>query len=156
MTKQKLSERDEEIVRMRQAGLPREAVADEMNVSVGTVRNVEIAAGIAQPREAGSPEILSDSVEQVIEKYNSGARVFDILREHNLTYTRLYKLLADNNVPVRKIANADARERQLDEAVAMYEQGVRIVEITSETGVNQPTLHAELHARGVELRRPRK
>jgi len=143
--------RNTEIINMHLAGLDPRAIAAEMDVSEGTVRKVIKESGVeAQARESGLPTVA------ITEKYTSDVQVSEILREFGITYTQLYRILAEENVPIRKVANADARARQLDEAVALYEQGVPIHQIVSDTGINQPTLHAELHKREVPLRRPRK
>jgi hypothetical protein len=78
--------------------------------------------------------------------------------KHELTgVNTVYRVLRVMAEPARKYdpeKNAD-RERQMDEAVAMYEAGVMIRTIVSETGIPQPTLHHELHRRQVPLRSPR-
>lgn len=147
----KNEERDIEIVQMHQAKLSNVAIAEEMDVSVSTVKRVLKEAGLkAQPRDAGLP------IAQIIDEYQTERPIKAILGQFEISYTKLYMILAENDVPVRRDTQAIARERQLDEAVAMYKMGSPLYKIVADTGVSQPTLHAELHKREVPLRRPRK
>ena len=90
---------------------------------------------------------------EIIEKYKGGVPIKDILNEFGISISKLYLLLAEHNVPTRNIEHTDGHKAQLDAAIALYEKGVPIWQITQETGIHQPTLHAELHARGIPLRR---
>lgn len=139
-----------EIIEMLIGKMSVRAIAEETGISEGSVRKVGIEAGVLAQRHEEAHDIAN-----IMEMYQDGTPVAEILATHNLTYATFYSVLARNNIPTRRVANEDSRKRQLDEAVELYKQGMRIVEITEETGVTQPTLHLELHKRSVPLRRPR-
>ena len=141
----------EELDRMLDAGLKVAMIAEELEISEGTVRNRMSQRGIKAQGQAEPAFSLN-----VVEMYNEGASIREIREKHRISVTQLYNILARHNVPVRKSANAGARQRQIDEAIQMYEDGVGIAVIVAETGVSQPTLHQEVHSRGIALRRPRK
>jgi hypothetical protein len=92
----------------------------------------------------------------VVAAYTKNTPVPEILAQHNISYGQLYTILARENVPVRKVSEAQGRIGALNTAVAMYQKGSPLWKIKAETGVAQPTLHAELHTRKITLRRPRK
>jgi hypothetical protein len=147
-----MDERTQEIVDMLSNGIPPKQVALEMGMSQTAVRNVMKAQGLGPGKALRTPLL---DVQAIAEAYVRGDPVPNILHEHDITYTKLYKVLGDLNIPIRKVADADARKMRMDTAVQMYEAGAPLWQIKQETGVHQPTLTAELHKRGVPLRRPR-
>ena len=146
-------EKRREIIQMHSKGMSHRAISQEMGVSVQTVRNYVKADPDAQPPE---PSATTDVNEPLIaEEYERGDQIPIILAKHGIARAKLYQILSKFSIPARRIENANARERAMEEAVSMYKQGVVIRQITSDTGIHQPTLHAELAKRGVPLRRPR-
>jgi len=142
-------DRNKEILLMNEAGLTPEAIADEMGLSPAAIRSIVKKSGLkTQPRKAGY------SVQDVIRDYEEGKALQSISAEYGISISTIYQVLSENDVPIRKIKFANTRQRQLDEAVAMYEGGAKISVITAETGIHQPTLHTELSRRNVPLRRP--
>lgn len=146
-------ERTEEILAMHDQGFSPVAIAEEIDVSETYVRNVLQEEGIDTSRRITT---LALKAEAVVEAYQADKPVPDILAEFDITYARLYGILAEYDVPLRKVAHAQARNIQMDQAVKLYEDGIPLHKITEETGIHQPQIHAELHKRGVTLRRPRK
>lgn len=140
-----------EVLQMWDQGMSANAIADELGVSSTTVRNVVRASG----RDTKKPRTHAHERE-IVEQYVNGGKVPDILAKYGVSYTQLYNMLSRNDVPIRKAANAQGRGKQLDAAVILYQQNVAVWKITEETGVAQPTLHAELHRREIPLRRPRR
>lgn len=144
-----------EILDMLEMGIAVQEIALELGIHETTVYKLR--------REAGYEGPVKDPLEgvdfdKVIEEYERGDRMQDITERHGLGSTTLiYKILATMGVPMRKyqkVLDAGWR-RQLDEACALYEGGEMIRTIVKETGVPQPTLHKELHKRGIPLRQPR-
>jgi len=140
--------REQEIVEMYKAGLGLGAIAEEMDLSTTAIRNIlqkhDVPTRITRP---------STDEDKIVERYLTSEPIPGILKDFNISYGRLYSILARHGVPTRKVLNKQGRELALDKAVEMYEEGHLIWKITEETGVAQPTLHAELHKRGVSLRR---
>lgn len=139
-----------EAVAMNEAGISIPAIAHELEVSAQTIRNWFIAQGQSKP-SAPTP----DKDVKVVEAYEAGIETHQILSDFEIDRGRLYYLLSKYSVPTRQRALEKGRARALDEACAMYEQGYVIRQITEDTGVHQPTLHAELARRDIPLRRPR-
>lgn len=139
-----------EILQMAEQGMSIKAIAVEMSISEGTVKGVLKASGQQVAK------LLRDEP-TIIKMYQDGSiRIQAILKEHSLSYSQLYGILGKHEVPVRSIADKDGKKAKMDVAIELYKRGTPIHMITFETGVAQPTLHAELHSRGVPLRRPRK
>lgn len=143
--------RTEEIVQMWEAGLGLTQIASEFGTSTAIVRRHLATKGISPDQD-----VVKDYEPAVIEAYQKGVSIKAITLKHNISTAKVYDVLAKNDIPIRKVAQRDAKQRQMDEAVQMYKDGAMLKEILAETGVPQPTLHNELHARGVRLRRPRR
>lgn len=143
----------DELTSMVEAGMTVPQIAEELGKSVGTIKKMLADAGL----EAHSRAKPAFNISRILEQYGSGVSVAQIISEQpGLTYTKFYGILSNEGVPTRKVEQEHSRARQLDEAVELYIQGLKIFDIVQETGVAQPTLHAELHARGVPLRKARK
>ena len=148
-----MNENDNEVLEMFDGGLNPSAIAQELNISEGTVRGVLKAHGRELPGHKRSTENVDTGA--VVEAYNGDVPAREILVTFGLTYTKLYHILEEAGVPIRKVARAEGKKRSMDEAVSLYEDGYPLYAIKEETGIAQPQLHAELHLRGVPLRRPR-
>lgn len=128
-------------------------VAEELGWNERTIRKIR--------REAiENGEIVVDSlagVDQnaVIRDYNGLMKIREICEKYELKPGQIYRILAIAGVEPRKYQSdrIRARERAIDEAVAMYNGDFKIHEIESETGISQVTLHKYLRLRGVKLRR---
>lgn len=141
----------EELLSMYQQGVPVADIAKELDLTISRVRKALTAHG--QKRSRSAPR--ADEAE-ICEAYAFGEVVAGILEKHEITYPMLYTILARHGVPIRKVAQQTGRKLMMDQAVDMYLAGVPLWKIRADTGVQQPQLHAELHSRGVALRRPRK
>ena len=142
--------REQEIVEMHSSGIGIGAIAAEMGVSTTTIRNVlkKYGQSTKQARSVATEDIIA-------EDYVNGDPVPDILVRHGINHSKLYAILARHGIETRRAAAVNGNKLRLDQAVQMYEDGASIYSITEETGIAQPTLHAELHKRAVKLRRPR-
>lgn len=143
-----------EIMEMLKAGMSPMAIAQEMGLSIQTIRNVKKAL---DPEAQASIPSATTGVNEVLvgEEYERGDQIPVILEKHSISRAKLYQILAKFSIPARRVENANARERAMEEAVSLYKQGVVIRQITADTGIHQPTLHAELARRSIPLRRPR-
>lgn len=142
------TEKETEILEMHDSGVHINSIAEEMELSTTAIRNILKKHG----RTTIVKKPFHDE-EAIINQYLQQMPMQDILEEHQLTYAMLYGILAKHQVTPRKIANADSRQHRLDTAIKMYQEHFALWEITRETGIAQPTLHAELHKRGMQLRR---
>lgn len=142
------AKREEEIVEMFDGGVGTAGIAEEMGVSVTAVRNILQKYG----RDTSGPRILPKE-DEIVEEYTRGDPAPVILNKHRITYSQLYGVLSRHNIPTRRISETEARVKRLDTAVEMYLAGAKLWEILNETGIAQPTLHAEIHKRGLPLRR---
>jgi transposase len=146
--------KQEEILQMLDQGMSTRAIAEEMGVSVNTIRDFAKGDGKAQGGAKASTT-NAERQDQVAKAYESGMPVAKILETFQIGRPQLYAVLAKFEVPTRKITHEDSRKRAMDEAISMYQQGVVIRKITEDTGIHQPTLHAEIAKRGIPFRRPR-
>lgn len=141
-------EKETEILEMYDNGVQVKAIAEEMQLSITAIRNALKKHG----RDLAAKKPIRDE-EAIINKYSQQVPMRDILEEYHLTYSMLYGILAKHQIASRKLTNTNSRQQRLDTAIKMYQEGFTLWEIARETGIAQPTLHAELHKRGVQLRR---
>lgn len=143
-------EKVKEAMDMVKAGISVPAVANELGISAQTIRNWMKAHGQVKPSATSTEkEVL------IVEAYERGDTIATILKEYGLERSKLYYLLSKYSVETRAVQMATGRVRMMEEAIALYKQGLVIRQITEDTGIHQPTLHAELAKRGIPLRRPR-
>lgn len=140
----------QEMLVMFDAGISVVGIANEFGVSTQTTRRILKDRG----KETGHKTRVVNE-DAIARAYQEGTPVPDILATHKITYAVLYKILADHEIPTRKAEHRGMGTSILDRAVELYEAGVPLWSIKQDTGVAQPTLHSELHRRGVALRRPR-
>lgn len=138
-------EQTEQVKALRTSGVCVAETAAEIGASVVDVRN-------AFP--ATDAEVVSD--------YKTATFSVKAICARNAIMTaQLYAILTRTGTPrrtgsetVEKASElASARVAQLDDAVARYKNGDKISSIIFHTGVSQPTLHQELHRRGITTRR---
>jgi hypothetical protein len=131
-------------------------IANELGVEVIAVRaamlNIQGARTDAEVEQA----IIKDYVE------HPELPMKTICIKHLRNIAQAYAILDRHGIPRRRTQMAysaesvAAKKAQLNDAVARYELGETIASIVHNTGVSQPTLHYELHRRGVEMRRSRR
>lgn len=141
-----------EIAAMWDAGMSVQAIATELGTSAQTVRN--ILKGMGKDTSRAAKKAAVDEV-AVCEDYVAWRPIPEILEKYHITYTILYRILRANKTELRKVSEKEISDVRLDRAVDLYIAGSPLWAIKQETGVAQPTLHAALHERGIQLRRPR-
>lgn len=141
---------DSELLAMHAAGMPISSIASELGMSRDTVIRILKEHGRDTSRKPKEVDI-----DDILTAYQNGQAVPAILAKHQISYSRLYEILRDNDIPTRKAATVAIVNERLTQAVKMYQEGLPLWSIKQETGIAQPTLHAELHRQGINLRRPR-
>lgn len=141
-------EREIEIVEMHEGGLTLKGIAEEMDISVTAVRNV-----LKKYSRPTHKIAAAYNEEDVIAQYVANEPVPEILATNKLNYAQLYRILQQHGIPTRRSIEADTKQDRLEHAIELYQEGEPLWYIKEETGVHQPTLHAELHKRHITLRR---
>lgn len=144
-----------EIVEMIKQGYTLTEISEEVGWATGTISKIRREAGFRGRIVDPLAHVDSDGL---IEDYRKGEMTnLELAKKYQIRTQQIYKILSLYGEPVKRKdpTYQEARKLQLDDAVLMYEKGYLIWEITRETGVDQPTLHKELHLREVPLRRPR-
>ena len=100
------------------------------------------------------PAVVVDE-DAIAQGYVEGQPVPALLTAFHINHQKLYQILKSHDIELRKVSAAAVIAIRLDRAVDMYVAGLPLWAIKNETGVSQPTLHAELHRRGIPLRHPR-
>jgi len=149
-----------EVAEMYEGGISVADMSEELGTSSAYIYMLLKRAGVdtGGGYGAGILRRLGERTKaDLIQDYIDGEKtVMSILAEYSITYTQLYNLLAIAGVPTRKTAyDARVSDKRKDIAVDMYKEGHLLKVITAETGVSQPTLHYELHKRGIPLRQRR-
>lgn len=149
-----------EIIEMGNTGqMSAGAIAAEVNVSTQTVISVLREYGVPigpAGRTKLTDRMEPQALEDLLERYTGSEEPIRVLLEDfGLTHGQLYNILAQTGTPRRRYTREkiQGRKDQFMHAVEMYAEGHPLWKIKEETGVHQPQLHAELHRRGVPLRR---
>ena len=151
MTNPLSAETRAEIVQMLESGVMPQVIAQEIGVGTSTVYGIRDEIGL--DRRTKDP-LDGIPVDEVVADYVAGKRISWICAKYKFDQAKLYQILAKMNIPTHKYSPEEhaTRQRALDEAVAMYEGGLKIHEIVRESGVHQVALHQELRKRGISLR----
>lgn len=145
-----------EIEQMYEAGIPVADIAEEHNISAAYVYQLLARTG-AKVGGGFGDRMLGRLTERekagIIQDYIDGEiPVFQILGKYGIRHTQLYNLLMIAGVPTRATAREPVHIKIKDAAIEMYKDGYPIKQIVAETGISQPTLHYEVHKRGIPLR----
>lgn len=151
-----------EAANMQAAGMPAEAIAAELGVSIPYLYKLYKQAGIELEPSGGRRSIVDDlddeAKELIIRVYQTReVPLSSVLAEFGMSYNQMYTLLRREGVDIREFVDNEraTRAMRMDIAVKMYEDGAKLWLIEDETGIRQPQLHNELHKRGITLRRDR-
>ncbi len=163
MSQGKISgDKRDEIIKMTEAGLKPNAIAQELDLASSTVYKVLAEEG-HQPVKEYAPtsfkNLDEEQIKEFIERYLDMEPLVVLLDEYHLTHVQMYQLLHERQITprTRMSENKVARNLALDHALRLYQEtSVTIAEIVRETGVHQPVLHAAIREREIPLRRPRR
>jgi len=152
-----------EIVEMYKAGMPLMDILDETGWQKSRVVEVICDAGLATADEFGSymprtADLFTEAEKQDFLNcyFNEWLTLREIKERFGLVSNAgVYGLLAQlgRKPRTKKRDYTIGKAMQMDHAVELYKQGRPLWRIVEETGVGQPALHQQLHARGVPLRR---
>lgn len=146
-------------------GAPVSEIANEFGFSKITIYKTlkKFGATLRPLTERGSGNSRLDmwddeTTDQFIRDYSDGIlKVNQILEKYDIGAPTLYTLLTILNIPSRKMSATllEARDRRMDQAVKLYQEGHQIWTIEEETHICSTMLYRELYHRGVRLRNKR-
>lgn len=142
-------------------GMTADQISREAGVSIASVYRILGDAGLEPSTEYARIRTLKVPKEQIpelLEEYNAFVPILVIQEKYDITHTQLYMILREHDVQprIRQEQNVQARRDALEHALQLYQgDDLTIVRICEETGIAQPTLHAEVAKRGIPLRRDR-
>jgi transposase len=146
----------DEIRAMIEGGMSITDIAAELDITPARVSQLVTAMGLSGSavRKSVLTRLSPEQVENIIKMYNEGASVIHINVKYGLNYNAFYRLLRDNGVKYRDRGPEamEDREERIQQALRLYMRDVPIQQIEAETGIRQPIMHRELHARGIPLR----
>jgi len=144
----------EEVITMTEEGAPASVIAEELGISlpyVYTILSTEGIPAIPKPNDRSlSKRLTEEQLQKLVIAYASGDPMANMLDEYNLNYHQMYAILRKQEIPLRKVIDErkEARDAAVEAAVMLYEQGVSLWQIRSETGVSQPALMKALRGKG--------
>jgi transposase len=160
-TKRVTAEVKEEILGMHEEGMLTQDIATELDLALTTTYRVLQSLGL-KPNKPDTRTVIErmgpDNVSEFLERYEGDEPAIQLIADYGLTYPQMYELLEACGVQPRRRRNVnkDARAMQLEHALRLYANtDMTLAAIFEETGIHQPVLHREIHARGIPLRRPR-
>lgn len=131
-----------------------DAIATELGVSLNTVyrvlREADLIGSILSPERA---HLSEEAAAKMIEEYLGNGDVGELMKKYSLSQASFYRVLRDNNVPTRNELAQEQRRRALDDAISMYQQGIKIWRITQVTGISGYKLNKAIHDRDIPMRR---
>lgn len=140
--------------KMFDAGLDQSSIARELELSIGTVRNILGLVGTYTAPKHPMSEPLGDAqIQKIAARYVSGESVGAICREEGVRPAQLYAALRELRIEQRSDVARAQRQQRLAEAIDMYERGETLVEIQQATGFNPTTFYRLLREAGVDIRR---
>ena len=162
MTHKDVSDIDRvEIVHMYNEGVPPNDVAAELDMPVATIWRVLKQAGVKRKRGRQSllDRMSEAEVEAFVEDYQEGELPNrEIAEKYDLAgVASVYSLLAQLRITPRTYTkeHLEVRKLRLDHAISLYQDypHMTVSAIVLETGIDQPSLHHELHKRKIKTRR---
>lgn len=153
-----MDEQDEfDILNMYQQGVSVDTIADEFGYDKKTVYRLLRSKGVL--KEKGRYSILDKFSEETLNEftkdYITGMKMRDMCEKYDISSPSVYAVLSQLGIQPRTLNREylTAKKSQMDQAVQFYIDGWELWRIEVETGVSQPSLHKQLHIRGVKLRR---
>jgi transposase-like protein len=160
-TPEEIAELQEEATEMVKGGLSVAESASELGISETYLYQLLNRAGVKLPGWTGQRvtvlDLIADEVKEELVKVWLAKEmpVSVLLSRYGISYNTLYRILREQGVDVQAEVQVaeDMRAARMEQAIQMYLDGAKLWQIKAETGIHQPVLHAELHERGIELRR---
>ena len=92
-----------------------------------------------------------DEVEQIAERYNAGATVYELAAEFGCRQATIAERLKLAGVTMR---HQTTTTEQVDEIVRLHESGLSMVKVAEQVGVSARTVFNYLQQKGVATRDP--
>ena len=104
MAKRLPPEKEEEIIRLYNEGVPVIEIADRLGVSTSTIYTVLWRRGIRPSRRRGrrTKIITPEEEEEIVREYLSGMPIHAIVSKHGISTTTLYRILKKRGVKLRR------------------------------------------------------
>lgn len=138
-----MDNREEAIFAVLQ-GVPIPVMAKELGVTEATIyRWMKEGGHSKQIRDMRNREVIDDYV-------SSDLRIEEILDKHDIGNATLYKIIHDNNVPMRKPTRDEDRDAKV---IEMYKAGVTVAGIVKAMSMSYNTLYDILEDHDIRTRR---
>jgi len=148
-----------DIVRMHEAGIPPETIADELGVPNASVLAVLLRAGVDEKAlfGEGTREMGPEARRGIVALYVGRQPVGTIAKRYGVKPLVIYEILSEEGVPVQRYRakEALARLRRDADVVQLYLDGMLVWKIVIQTGMCQDTIHRTLGKYNVPLRAPK-
>ena len=147
-------ERDRLVVELYKQGVPIEEIARRACINKATIYSILRRHGIEPQRKRRRSRSLTPEEEQrLVEEYERGAPVQELLEKYGISTTKLYEILRRHGVKLRSKRRPSTRRRlteeELEEIRRMWEEGMSIYAIAK--ALNRPvsTVYAALKKLGI-------
>jgi len=148
-----------DIVRMHEAGIPPETIADELGVPNASVLAVLLRAGVDETKlfGEGTREMGPEVRRGIVALYVGRQPVGTIAQRYGVKPLVIYEILSEEGVPVQRYRakEALARLRRDADVVQLYLDGMLVWKIVNQTGMCQDLIHKTLGKYNVPLRQPK-
>lgn len=149
MTTEKTERVRQEIAEMHEGGLTAEQIAQELGLSVQTVRHHmnELAIQTEPLGWANANKFLGN----IIQDYQLGVPIAEIVRKYETTVYSVTKILIQEGVfAAGQAARKRERENRERLIVDAYNQGMRVLDIATNLQVSQAHIYVVLARRGIK------
>jgi len=144
----------EYVLRMFDSGVSSEEIASALNIPVAAVTAILLRAGreVEEGRRIDDPALR----QQIIAAYNTAWNVGDIARRYGITTREVWLILAEEGVPIRRVASEEelVLRRRDAEVIELYTK-TRIPgrKIAKMCGIDFTTMYDILRRYGIPTRR---
>ena len=146
-------ERDREIVRLARAGMPRQEIAEQLQVSRWMVFDALRHAGMTRMRHRAPYTAEGDR--RILYLYRQGLRTRDIAIRTNCDLAHIRYVARQAGILERgrsriRVVTEDIRQAMVED----YVQGLSSIAIAQKYGISDTCARRHLHRAGVTLRYP--
>jgi len=136
------------------------SIAAELGIPRPAVIAILMRAGIPKEKILGVPlrkDMPEDAVREIVLAYGQWIPDKDICRQFGISKKRLYTILNNAGVPLRRYQAEDelARLRADAELVQLYKDGMPVMDICRLLGISNETLNSTLRKYNTPLRQPK-
>jgi transposase len=142
----------DEILVMFRAGASPYSIAEELGLGHQTIYRILREAGAMAIRGDQIYHLSKEERAQLIEDYVRGDNVDEIRLRYKVSLELMYRMLSQAGIPRRHEQYLASRKMALEDAIQMYREGAKLVDIKLATRVSASTLMYELRKRDVPMR----